>query len=77
MKFMLLNAPNWLFTYPGTAIFLAGIVLISSALFRINIGYLPGAHSMIAGSLLIILGYQILFFGAFSKVLGMEIYQNS
>ncbi|MCS7367309.1 MAG: glycosyltransferase family 2 protein [archaeon YNP-WB-062] len=70
MKFMLLNAPNWLFTYPGAAIFLAGLVLTLSALFRINIGYLPGIHSMIAGSLLIILGYQILFFGAFSKVLG-------
>jgi hypothetical protein len=68
MKFMLLNAPNWLFTYPGAAIFLAGLVLTFSALFRINIGYLPGIHSMIAGSLLIITGYQIIFFGLFARI---------
>lgn len=68
MKFMLLNAPNWLFTYPGAAIFLAGVVLVFSALFRINIGYLPGIHSMIAGSLLIITGYQIALFGLFARV---------
>jgi glycosyltransferase involved in cell wall biosynthesis len=68
MKFMLLNAPNWLFTYPGAAIFLAGLVLTLSALFRINIGYLPGIHSMIAGSLLIITGYQIIFFGLFARI---------
>jgi len=70
MKFMLLNAPHWLFVYPGAVIFLVGAVLIFSALFKINIGYPPGIHSMIAGSLLIILGYQILFFGAFSRLLG-------
>jgi len=70
MKFMLFNAPNWLFTYPGAAIFAIGLVLTISALLKINIGYLPGVHSMIAGSLLIILGYQVLFFGAFSKILG-------
>jgi len=68
MKFMLLNAPNWLFMYPGAAIFLIGVVLVSSALFRINIGYLPGMHSMIAGSLLIVTGYQIIFFGLFAKI---------
>jgi len=31
-------------------------------------GYLPGIHSMIAGSLLIITGYQITLFGLFAKV---------
>jgi len=65
---MLLNAPNWLFTYPGATIFFVGIVLIFSALLKINIGYLPGIHSMIAGSLLIITGYQIAFFGFFAKI---------
>jgi len=68
MKFMLLNAPNWLFTYPGTVIFIIGIVLIISAFLKINIGYLPGIHSMIAGSLLTITGYQITFFGFFAKI---------
>lgn len=68
MKFMLLNTPDYLFMYPGLALFLAGIVLMLSAFFKIFIGYLPGIHSMIAGSLLIITGYQVVFFGTFAKL---------
>jgi len=68
MKFMLLNAPNWLFMYPGAAILIIGVMLMFSAFLKINIGYLPGIHSMIAGSLLSITGYQITLFGLFAKI---------
>ncbi|MEM4000664.1 MAG: glycosyltransferase family 2 protein [Saccharolobus sp.] len=68
MKFMLLNTPDFLFIYPGITIFLVGIILMLSAFFKIFIGYLPGAHSIIAGSLLITTGYQVTFFGSFAKL---------
>jgi len=69
MKFMLLNAPEYLFLYPGAAVFLAGVILIIASLFKIFIGYLPGVHSMIAGSLLTIVGYQTVFFNLFAKII--------
>ena len=69
LRFMLLHAPKWLFTYPGLVLLVVGVLLATSALFNINIGYMPGAHSMVAGSLLILIGYQVLFFGLFAKIL--------
>jgi glycosyltransferase involved in cell wall biosynthesis len=68
LKFMLMYAPNYLFVYPGISLFLFGFLLMIFALLNVYIGYVPGAHSMIAGSLLIIAGYQVLFFGLFAKV---------
>jgi len=68
LKFMLMYTPNYLFIYPGISLFLFGFLLMIFALLNVYIGYVPGAHSMIAGSLLIIAGYQALFFGLFAKV---------
>lgn len=69
LKFMLIHTPNYLFIYPASTIMLAGLILIILAILNIHVGYTPGTHSMIAGSLLTILGYQILFFGVFAKML--------
>lgn len=69
LKFMLIHAPNYLFTYPASIIMFAGIILMVLALLNVHLWYTPGTHSMIAGSLLTILGYQTLFFGAFAKML--------
>jgi glycosyltransferase involved in cell wall biosynthesis len=69
LKFMLMNAPDYLFIYPASIIMLMGIILMVLAFLNVYVGYTPGAHSMIAGSLLTILGYQTLFFGAFAKML--------
>ncbi len=68
MKFILLNTPNYLFIYPGSLIFMIGVVLMISAYLRIFIGYFPGIHSMVAGSLLTTTGYQIILFGLFAKI---------
>ncbi len=67
LKFMLMHTPNYLFIYPGALLLLIGFLWIFSALLNIYIGYFPGVHSMIAGSLLTIVGYQALFFGLFAK----------
>lgn len=68
LKFMLLHAPNYLFVYPSALFLVVGTLLLGSGLFNINIGYIPGPHSMVAGSLLTIIGYQVLFFGLFAKI---------
>jgi glycosyltransferase involved in cell wall biosynthesis len=69
LKFMLIHAPDYLFIYPASIITLAGIILMALAFLNVHLWYTPGTHSMIAGSLLTILGYQTLFFGAFARML--------
>ena len=68
LKFMLINAPTFLFTYPGLAFLFVGLFLIFSAFLNIKSGFAFGIHSMIAGSLLTIVGYQIVFFGFFANI---------
>jgi len=68
LKFMLINAPAYLFTYPGLAFLFVGLFLMFSAFLNIGNGFVFGTHSMIAGSLLIIAGYQIVFFGFFANI---------
>ena len=40
--------------------------------FRVNIGYIPGFHSMILGSLLVVVGYQILYLWLFARIYGVH-----
>jgi glycosyltransferase involved in cell wall biosynthesis len=68
MKFLLTRSPTHLFIYPGLFFLLVGIFLMVSALFKINISFTPGSHSMVAGSLLTTTGYQIILFGFFARV---------
>jgi glycosyltransferase involved in cell wall biosynthesis len=68
LKFMLVHTPDHLFVYPGVSLLLLGLLLMFSALLNVNVGYIPGAHSMVAGSLMTITGYQTIFFGSFAKI---------
>ncbi|MEM2292163.1 MAG: glycosyltransferase family 2 protein [Nitrososphaerota archaeon] len=68
VKFMLLNTPRHTFIYPGISIFFIGLVLLISAYFKVFMGYLPGVHSMIAGSLMLLAGYNVTFFGIFVSI---------
>lgn len=73
LKFMLLYAPNYLYLIPGTIFFLWGIWTLLISYFNVSVGYYPhGIHTMIAGSLLAIVGYQIIFLGIFTKIYGMH-----
>jgi glycosyltransferase involved in cell wall biosynthesis len=69
LRFMLLHAPTYLFDYPGAMIFITGAILMALAFFGVDIGFTPRTNSMIAGSLLAMVGYQVLFFGAFTKMI--------
>ena len=70
LKFMLLYTPKHLYILPGFTLLMLGIFLMLSAYFHINIGYTPGPHSMILGSLLTIVGYEIFMLGIFAGVYG-------
>lgn len=69
VKFMLVNAPGQLFTGPGIGLVLGGLLLmLLSLLNRPLNGVYFGTHTVIAGSLFTIVGYQIGSLGVFSAV---------
>lgn len=74
VRFMLKNAPGYLFSVPGVLFATVGILLIGMASTGVTVGSVtPGIHTMIAGTLLVIVGYQLLYFGPFSAVVGEPI----
>lgn len=71
VKFMLVNAPGYLFSVPGALLALTGLTVMLLAYFDISVLRINfGVHSMIAGSLLVIVGYQITSFGIFTTIAG-------
>ena len=74
VRFMLLNAPGYLFSLPGIAFSTLGVLVMGGAFFGVGIGgFVPGIHSMIAGSLLTIVGYQVTGLGLFAGIAGNPI----
>ena len=70
LRFLLLYSPLFLFLLPGLFLFLAGI-LSMTLLFFFNIQILGLEfyfHPMFLSSLLILVGYQLVFFAGFAKV---------
>ncbi|MEM4004431.1 MAG: glycosyltransferase [Desulfurococcaceae archaeon] len=63
LKLMLTFAPKFLYYIPGAAMMLAGVVFMLAALLRIHLGYSPGIHSSILGSMLTILGFNLATLG--------------
>ncbi|MFC4406279.1 glycosyltransferase family 2 protein [Haloarchaeobius iranensis] len=69
VRFMLVNAPGYLFSVPGLLMGLVGLFLMGLAGSGVTIGQANfGIRTMIAGSLLTIVGYQIGSFGVFSSI---------
>ena len=74
VKFMLLNAPGYLFSAPGITLALAGVLVMIVALSDVSInGATLGVNSMIAGGLFAIVGVQVSLFGAFATIAGEPI----
>jgi glycosyltransferase involved in cell wall biosynthesis len=69
VRFMLVNAPGYLFSIPGLLMGVAGLLFMGLATFDIGIGQATfNVRTMIAGSLLTIVGYQVGSFGIFSSI---------
>lgn len=75
LRFLLIYSPRWLFLYPGTLLMAAGSVVM--------LWLLPGPrtigkialdiHTMLYASLSIILGFNIVAFGFFSKIFAVSV----
>jgi glycosyltransferase involved in cell wall biosynthesis len=70
LRFMLLYSPNWLFIIPGLTLFGLGLmillVLVGGPL---DIGKLHfDIHYMVLGSLLALIGFQVITLGLYAKV---------
>jgi glycosyltransferase involved in cell wall biosynthesis len=69
VKFMLVNAPGYLFSIPGVILLLLGLLVMGVAYSDFSIGSVTlGSHSMVAGSLLTIIGFHIASLGVFARV---------
>ena len=69
VKFMLINAPSHLFSVPGLVFSVLGVLTMALALFDVQVGTTsPGINTMIAGSLLTIVGFQITTLAVFSSI---------
>ncbi|WP_435349127.1 glycosyltransferase family 2 protein [Haloarchaeobius sp. HRN-SO-5] len=69
VRFMLLNAPGYLFSVPGLVMGLVGLVLMTLAGSGVAIGAATfGIRTMIAGSLLTIVGFEVGSFGMLSSI---------
>ncbi len=69
VRFMLMNAPGYLFSVPGALMLLLGSLLMGLSAFGFSPGGATfGIHTMIAGSLLVVVGYQTAILALFSTV---------
>jgi glycosyltransferase involved in cell wall biosynthesis len=74
LRFMLLNAPAYLFSLPGISLTVLGMLIMTLAFFNVEVTAVIGreawfgTRSMVAGSLMTIAGYQITSFGVFATV---------
>ncbi|MFQ5405852.1 MAG: glycosyltransferase family 2 protein [Candidatus Micrarchaeia archaeon] len=70
LRFMLLYAPNYLFMVPGFFMLVLGLILLSTLVSGpVNVfGFFLDIHPLFIGSMLSILGFQVLIMGLFTKV---------
>jgi hypothetical protein len=71
VRFMLENAPGYLFTAPGLAMLGFGVLVFALASAGASLGLAGfGPHSLVAASLCVILGFQTVTLGVFAKIAG-------
>ncbi|MFD1597934.1 glycosyltransferase family 2 protein [Halobellus rarus] len=71
VRFMLLNAPIYLFSVPGAVLGLLGIGVMVATYSGVSVGGITlGIHSAIMGSLFTLLAYQVASMGVFSTITG-------
>nr|QNO46329.1 undecaprenyl-phosphate 4-deoxy-4-formamido-L-arabinose transferase [Methanosarcinales archaeon ANME-2c ERB4] len=73
LRFILLDAPAHLFMLPGAVLSIVGVLAVFLIWAPFNLWDTGlGIHSMIAGCLLTIVGYQVVFLGLFAKIYGVR-----
>jgi len=76
VRFMLVNAPGYLFSIPGLVFGFVGLFVMAVAFSGATVGTVGlGPHSMVAGSLPVLVGFQVLNMGVFATITGDPIQQ--
>ncbi len=72
-RLFLLFSPRWLFMLPGLFMIIMGCVVSALALFNLQIGRATfDAHTLLFGNLFVIIGYQAIMFGVFTKMFAIS-----
>ena len=78
VRFMLVNAPDYLFSYPALLLVSAGAVSMALSIARLSVGGINfGIQTMVGGSLLAIVGYQVWTLALFSSIAANPIPRRS
>ena len=73
LRFFLVYSPTYLFQIPGIALLLLGLLAYGLALPGVQVfGATLDAHTMLFGTLAILMGYQLVQFAIFSKTFAIE-----
>ncbi len=73
LRFLLLHSPKWLFIYPGAALMALGALLsatLATGPLRLTAHVSIDVHSMLASCFALILGVQLIMFGALARRYG-------
>jgi len=71
VKFMLVNAPGYLFSVPGLVLTMFGVTVMGLAFSSVELGTASlGPRSMIVGSLFSLVGFEVASLGVFATVAG-------
>lgn len=71
LRFLLMCSPRWLFLFPGIGLGAMGLLGYALAMPGIRIaGVALDSHTLLASSLMILLGFQLLQFAALSRTFG-------
>ena len=73
LRLFLLFSPLWLFLVPASVFLISGVVLSGLALANVHLqGVTIGAHSLLVGNLLVLIGLQLSFFWLFAKTFAIN-----
>ncbi|MCX7819495.1 MAG: glycosyltransferase family 2 protein [Kiritimatiellae bacterium] len=73
LRLFLVSSPRRLFLCPGLALMLTGTALAALVYGRVQVGRIrPDAHSLLIGSLLVMLGYQSVLFSMMTRLFGIQ-----
>lgn len=73
LRFFMLYSPRWLFLVPGFMLLALGALCWALALPRVIInGVAFDAHTLLFGSLFMLMGYQSVLFGVFTKIFAIS-----
>ena len=75
LRFLLLHSPKWLFIYPGALLLALGVLgvgLLSQGPVRVTPAIELDVHSLVAACFAILIGAQMVLFGALARRYAME-----